>query len=97
MKRDWRLLMPIALLLISLATLAYQTIVVTNYIHSSVLDPNWETFVYLYGVEAPANGPDQFCFDYCAPDLPFVAGWIGIGCFLSALLSLIYIWFRPKV
>ena len=78
-------------------TLGYQSIVVTNYIHSSVLDPNWESFVFLYDVEAPAKGPDIFCFDYCAPKLPFTAGWVGIGSFIGALLSLVIIWLRPRL
>ena len=96
MRRDRRLLIPLGLLLVSFVALTIQAVIVAHYIYSSVLDPNWESFVALYGVEPPANGPDVFCFDYCAPKLPFIAGWLGIGAFLSGLISLTYIWFKPR-
>ncbi len=96
MRRDRRLLIPIGLFLVSLVALAVQAWTVAIYIQSSILDPNWETMVQMFGVEAPANGPDVFCFDYCAPKLPFVAGWIGIGAFLAGLLSLIFRWWKSQ-
>jgi len=89
-------LIPIGLFVVSFAALAVEAWIVAVYIHSSVLDPNWESMVHIFGVEPPAHGPGVYCFDYCAPRLPFLAGWIGIGTFLSGLTSLAYIWFKPR-
>ena len=85
-----------AFFLIALIALSVQAVIVSHYIYSSVLDHNWESFVAFYGVEAPAKGPNVFCFDYCAPKLPFLAGWTSIGCFLAGLISLGVIWWKPK-
>ena len=51
MRRDRRLLIPLGLLLVSFVALTIQAVIVAHYIYSSVLDPNWESFVALYGVE----------------------------------------------
>jgi hypothetical protein len=95
-RRDRRLLIPICLLLISLSAMVIQAQILDIYITSAIVDENWETMVQLFGVEAPAHGPTQFCFGRCAPELPFVAGWIGTGSFLAGLISLIVIWWKPK-
>ena len=95
MTRDRRLLIPFGLFLASFAALAIQAVIVAHYIYSSVLDSNWESFIAIYGVEPPV-GPNQLCFDYCAPKLPFLAGWLGIGAFLGGLISLAYVWLKPR-
>jgi hypothetical protein len=79
-----------------MVALGWQALIISQYIYSAVLDPNWESFVHLYGVEAPAKGPERFCFDYCAPKLPFLFGWTGIGCFFAGLISLTIIWWKPN-
>ena len=52
----------------------------------------WSGFADRYHVEAP--GP--YCLDYCAPELPFLAGTIGISSFGLGLLVLAYSWLEPK-
>lgn len=96
MKKDRRLLIPLGLLLVAFVSIFVQSWIVGDYIYSSIMDHNWESFAQKYGVEAPANGPNVYCLDYCAPELPFAAGWIGIATFLSGLASLTYIWFKPR-
>ena len=97
MTRDRRLLIPLGLMLVALVALAAQSIIVGHYIDSSIMDSNWESFVMIYGVEAPADGSSGVaCLDYCAPRLPFVAGWLGISAFVGAIISIIYIWFKPR-
>lgn len=96
MSRDRRLLIPLILLVLSFIALLIQAYIVNDYIRSSVLDSNWEMFSEKYGVEAPHNGPELYCFDYCAPKLPFWFGWSGIGLFVTALIFLTYIWWKPK-
>ncbi len=96
MKRDRRLLAPIALLMIAAVALSYQAIIARNFFVSAVLDPNWESLVVLYGVETPPKGPDRFCLDYCAPRMPFVAGWTGIASFFGSFVSLLLIWWKPR-
>jgi hypothetical protein len=94
-KRDRRLLVPLALLVIAVIALGYQAIIVRNYVWSSIMDHNWESMVELYGIEAPEMGPERFCFDYCAPRMPFVAGWVGIASLVSAIVSLLFVWWSP--
>ena len=89
-------MIPLGLLLISLVALTAQSFVVAQYIHSSIMDPNWESFAKMFGVEPPPNGPNAYCLDYCAPKLPFLSGWLGIGAFLGGVISLTYIWFKPR-
>lgn len=56
----------------------------------------WTWFADTFGVPAPATGPEIFCFDYCAPPLPFLAGWIGIASFAAGLATLALAWSRSK-
>lgn len=96
MRRDRRLLIPISLMLISFVALTIQAWILEIYVTSAIMDQNWETMALRFGVEVPDNGPVRFCFDRCAPELPFIAGWIGIASFLMSLISLIVIWWKPK-
>jgi hypothetical protein len=95
MTRDRRLL--IALLLFSTALIAglIQSWIVRLYLNAAIMG-HWTWFADTFGVPAPARGPDIFCFDYCAPRLPFLAGWIGITSFVAELVLLALAWWRSK-
>ena len=77
---------------ISFVAICIQSKIVNDYIVSAVMDQNWEGFSHVYGVQPPAQGPEKFCFDYCAPHMPFVAGWIGILSFVAGMILLTRIW-----
>ena len=94
MNGDRRLLIAMLLFLGSAIAWTVQAWIVQAYIFSAVMG-GWDQFADYFGVEAPASGPDRFCFGYCAPDLPFVAGWIGILAFLSAWIMLAFAWWKP--
>lgn len=57
---------------------------------------NWAHFAETFSVEAPASGPNTYCFDYYAPDLPFIAGWFGIAAFVGGLIMVALAWWTPK-
>jgi hypothetical protein len=96
MRRDRRLLIAILRFLGSLIAGLVQAVILRAYVAAAVLG-DWTYFADTFSVEAPASGPDVFCFDYCAPDLPFVAGWTGIASFLAGLILLAYAWWKPIV
>jgi len=96
MKRDVRLLIAMLLLGASLISWAVQAWIVQSYIFTAVMGQGWDHFAEFFGVEAPASGPDVFCFGYCAPELPFMAGWIGISAFLAGWATLAYAWWKPR-
>lgn len=94
-KRDIRLL--IALLLFSLAAIAglVQSWVLLLYIES-IIARDWTYFSNKFSVEAPASGPDVFCFGRCVAELPFLAGWIGLVAFILGMALLAYCWCKPR-
>jgi hypothetical protein len=73
-----------------------QAWIVSAYVFAAVMG-QWEQFSDFFGVEPPASGPDQFCFDYCVADLPFFAGWVGIGSFLIGLALVVVAWWKPRI
>ncbi|WP_427964229.1 hypothetical protein [Altererythrobacter sp.] len=96
MKRDRRLL--IALLLFLAATVAaiIQSWIVSMYIVAAVMGGGyWDQFIEFFGLE-PITGPNQACFDYCAPTLPFIAGWIAIGGFVIGCILVAHAWWKPE-
>ena len=95
MRRDRRLLSAMLLFLISLIAWAVQAWIVQAYIFSAVMG-GWDQFADFFGVEAPASGPVVFCLDYCAPELPFMAGWIAIAAFVSGWITMAYAWWKPN-
>ena len=95
MRRDGRLLIAMLLFVCSLIAWAIQAWIVQVYIYSAVMG-GWDQFAEFFGVEIPASGPDEFCFDYCAPSLPFAAGWIGISTFLVGWIIVAYAWWKPR-
>ena len=95
MTRDRRLLIAMLLFAGSLTAWAVQVWITALYINASIMG-NWTWFADTFSLEAPATGPNEFCFDSCAPNLPFVAGWIGIGAFLAGWIVLAYAWWKPR-
>jgi hypothetical protein len=95
MKRDRRLLTVIMLFLIAIIAGLVQAWIIRLYLDAAVLG-HWTWFADTFGVHAPASGPDKFCFDYCAPRLPFLAGWIGIASFFGGLAALAFVWWKSK-
>ena len=94
MRRDRRLAAAIALFVLSAIAAAWQTIVINAFINTAVMG-GWEHFAQTFGVEMP-YGPNQVCFDYCAPDLPFLAGWVSIASFALGLALVVLAWWRPR-
>lgn len=95
MRRDRRLLIAMLLLITAAIAGLVQAWVIRLYINAAILD-HWVWFAETFGVEAPASGPDKFCFDYCAPHLPFLAGWISVAAFFTSLLAVTLAWWKPK-
>lgn len=93
-RRDRRLLIALVLLVLSVASLSYQAIIVRLYITAAVMG-DWRYFAKTFSVPLPAK-PNQICFDYCASELPFFWGWIGIASFLLGLVVLAYSWWKPR-
>lgn len=91
MRRDRRLSVAMLLFLASAIAWAYQAWVVEAYIYFAVMG-GWEQFADFFGVEAPAS----VCFDYCAPELPFAAGWIAIAAFVAGWVILAYAWWTSR-
>ena len=90
MARDKRLLGAGVLLTVSAAAGIVQAFIMHAYVYAAVMG-NWSHFAKTFRVQAPANG----CLDYCAADLPFTAGWIGITCFLIGLALVFRCWMKP--
>ena len=96
MKRDRRLLVAMLLFLVAVVAGLVQAWIVHLYIVAAVMGQQyWDHFTDFFGVD-PVVGPNQVCFDYCAPSLPFVAGWIGIVAFMAGWILVASAWWKPK-
>lgn len=95
MRRDRRLLIAMLLFAGSLTACAIQIWITALYIDASMMG-HWAWFAETFGVSAPASGPNVFCFDSCAPDLPFAAGWIAVCTFLAGWVMLANAWCKPR-
>lgn len=95
MHRDPRLMIALLLLILSAACGIVQAWILKLYLDAAA-SGNWAYFSETFSVEAPASGPDVFCLDHCAAELPFVAGWVGIGSFLLGIAVLFYCWLKPR-
>lgn len=62
----------------------------------SVITGDWTYFSDLFSVNAPASGPDKFCFDRCVADLPLFPGYAAACCFFVGMMTLVHVWLRPK-
>ena len=60
----------------SLIAFALQAAITASYIEAAVIG-NWTWFGDAFSIEVPGSDPNKVCFDYCAPKLPFLIGWIG--------------------
>ena len=96
MRRDRRLLLAMLLFAASLILGAIQAWITKLYIEAAVLG-RWERFAETFNVEAPASGPELFCFDYCAPELPFQFGWAGLAAFSAGGIMLAHAWWKPSI
>jgi len=96
MKRDRRLLIAMLLFLVAVIAGLIQAWIINLFIVAAVMGGGyWDHFIELFGLD-PITGPNQACFDYCAPSLPFIAGWIGIFAFLAGCSMVAYAWWKPK-
>lgn len=95
MRRDRRLLVAILLLIAAAIAGLVQAWIIRVYLDAAILG-HWAWFADTFGVEAPASGPDKFCFDNCAPRLPLLAGWISLATFFAGMLALTLAWWKPK-
>ena len=96
MKRDRRLLIALLLFLVAVIAGFIQAWIVNLYLVAAVMGGGgyWDHFVKLFELD-PITGPNQVCFDYCAPSLPFIPGWIGIAAFSAGCCLLAYAWWKP--
>lgn len=94
MRRDRRLSIALVLLLTTVIAAAGQVWITSLYIDALALG-NWAWFSETFRVETPLAGASQFCFDRCAPNLPFIVGWIGLGSLLAAIMMLAIVWWKP--
>lgn len=90
MGRDNRLLGAIYLFVVSAVAWLIQAGIVRAYIDAALMG-NWSDFSSFFGVQSPP----KYCFDYCVANLPFIADWVGIGCFLLGFALLFDAWWRP--
>lgn len=96
MRRDRRLLLAMLSFAASLIAWATQAWITKLYIDAAVLG-GWEWFAETFSVEAPPSGPEVYCFDYCAPELPFLFGWVGVAAFALGWIMLAYAWWKPRI
>lgn len=93
--RDGRLLISLLFLIMSAVFALVQSWIVHLYI-DSVIAGDWTYFSDLFFVNAPASGPDKFCFDRCVADLPLFPGYAAACCFLIGIMTLGHVWLRPR-
>lgn len=95
-KRDRRLSIALLLLVICAGSLLIQAWILLLYFRSAI-HQDWTHFLKIFPSFAlPPQEPGVYCFDDCFPDLPFVAGWIGIVSFFLGLSILAYSWWMSK-
>ena len=96
LKRDRRLLIALMLFLAAALAGVIQAWIVNRYIVAAVMGGGyWDQFIELFDLE-PITGPNQACFDYCAPSLPFFAGWIALGAFVGGCIFVAHAWWKPE-
>lgn len=94
MKRDRRLAAALSLFVFSAVAGAWQAVITASWMRTAVMG-GWESFVDTFGGELP-YGPNEACFGSCAPDLPFLAGWLSIGSFLTGFVLVAWAWWKPR-
>ncbi len=95
-KRDGRLSLALLLFVIFAGSMLVQTWIVLIYFRSAV-ERNWTYFLEFFpSYDFQPRGPGSGCYGYCYPDLPFVAGWIGLACFVLGMSFLVNSWWTSK-
>jgi hypothetical protein len=94
-KRDGRLALSLLLFVISAGSLAVQGWIIFLWFFSA-LNQDWTYVEKLFPSAMRPPPPGTYCMDDCSPDLPFVAGPIGIVSFFVGLSILAYSWWRPR-
>ena len=95
--RDGRLLLGLLLFVVCAGAVFVQAWIVLFYFRSAI-HRDWASFLEEFPSYAlPPLQPGEYCFDDCFPDLPFVAGWIGIVSFVLGLSVLAYVWWTPRL
>jgi hypothetical protein len=97
LRRDRRLLLALILFSAALVAGIIQAWIIRLYITAAVMGGGdyWDHFVGVFGGRSVANRPNSFCFDYCAPALPFIAGWIAISAFVGGVFAVLLAWLKP--
>jgi hypothetical protein len=90
--RDRKIPIAFAFLMLCMFATLYQAFILKLYITTAVMG-DWKQFSKVFSVPLPVKS-DQFCFDYCAPKLPFFWGWVGIASFVSAAVIIAYCWWK---
>ncbi|MBH0111421.1 hypothetical protein I5E68_00460 [Novosphingobium sp. YJ-S2-02] len=93
-RRDRRLLAGLILLAAGSVCALAQAIIVRAYITFAVMG-HWDWFGRTFAVRVPAKGPETFCFDWCAPKMPFMAGSLAMACLFVATALLLQAWRKP--
>lgn len=96
MRRDRRLLTAMLFFAAALVAAGIQTWITSLFIYAAVMG-GWTWFAKTFSVEVPGSGPGERCLDYCAPPLPFLAGWIALTCFALGWAVLAYAWWSPRL
>jgi hypothetical protein len=97
LRRDKRLLVALILFGIALGAGLVQAWIIRLYITAAVMGGEyWDHFISVFGGMSPAKGPNTFCFDYCAPDLPIIAGGVALSGFLGGAFFVTLAWWKPK-
>lgn len=95
-KRDGRLSLALLLFVIVAGSMLVQAWILLLYFRSAV-ERNWAYFLEFFpSYDLPGRGPGVDCYDACYPDLPFVAGWIGLACFVLGMSFLVNSWWTSK-
>jgi hypothetical protein len=95
-KRDGRLAIALLLFVMFAGATLVQAWILFRYFNAAV-EQNWDHFAKLFpSYDFQPRGPGVLCYDSCYPDLPFVAGWIGIACFFLGMFLLVNSWWTSK-
>jgi hypothetical protein len=93
--RDMRLIFCVLSNILFILFFVFEAWIIYLYINSAVLN-DWSYFSKTFSVEAPLSGPDKFCLDYCAPNLPLLPGLISLIFFCIGEFLLVWSLVAPK-
>jgi hypothetical protein len=94
-KRDGRLALSLLLFVVSAGALVVEGWIISLWFFSA-LNQDWTYVEKLFPSALRPPPPGAYCMGDCTPDLPFVAGAIGIVSFFAGLLILAHSWWRPR-